>query len=222
MQSTALELDYFNKQVQVDSDSGGGPGAVEEAEADGKTGLPKMHIEQKPEEAEESRRLDVDKGLFRRKPQPAKEAASFVKTNTREAVRSRSRNSSDDEDGGRDIEAGPRGGGRGGFFSFTFGSGKQHVQPISEQQSSQSLSGLIADERRVKQLNTLPVLAEAATLTLEGVGEKEDGEGQEGRDGNKGPASSSGQQQHAHERDDFRLIRYALGFYVLPWIDMRS
>lgn len=223
MQSTALELDYFNKQVQVDSDIGGGPGAVEEAEAGGKTGLPKMHLAQEPEKAEESRRLDVDKGLFRRKPQPAKEAFSMAKT--KETVRSKSRNSSDDEDGGRDIEAGPRGGGRGSLFSFAFGSGKQNVQPISEQESSQSLSGLIASERRVKQPNLLPMLSEVAAPSLEGVGEKESGEGV--RDGEEGPeradaAGSNEQQQHVHGRDDHRLIRYALSSTAIPLAGMRS
>lgn len=217
MQSTALELDYFNKQVQVDSDIGGGPGAVEEAEAGGRTGLPKMHLAQEPEQAEESRRLDVDKGLFRRKPQPAKEAFSMAKT--KETVRSKSRNSSDDEDGGRDIEGGARGGGRGSLFSFAFGSGKQNVQPILEQESSQSLSGLIASERRVKQMNSLPMLSEVAAPSLEGVGEKESGEG--GRDGEEGPeradaAGSNEQQQHAHGRDDHRLIRYSLSSNAIP------
>ena len=226
MQSTALELDYFNKQVQVDSDIGAGPGAMEEAEeeAGGRTGLPKMHLAQKPEQAEESRRLNVDKGLFRRKPHPAKESSSMAKT--KETAKIRSRNSSDDEDGGRDIEAGPRGVGHGSLFSFAFGSGKRNVQPISEQESSQSLSGLIAGERRVKQLNSLPVLSEAAAPSLEGVGEKESGEG--GRDGEEGPeradaaGSNEQQMQHVHGRDDHRLIRYALSSNANPWVGVRS
>ena len=161
-QSTALELDYFNKQVQVkDSDTvSGGEGAGEGAEGprgsgngSGSGSHSKRQRDLEAQQAEEARRLGVDKGLFRRKPQPANAPSIFAsKSKGKGKGGGRSRNSSDDEEEGRDIEAGPGSAGRGGagngrnFFSFSFGSDRQHVHPQSAKKSSQSMAGLIAEE----------------------------------------------------------------------------
>ena len=159
-QSTALELDYFSKQVHVkDSDTvSGGEGAGEGAEGprgSGSGSHSKRQRDLEAQQAEEARRLGVDKGLFRRKPQPANAPSIFAskgKGKGKGGGKSRSRNSSDEEEEGRDIEAGPGSAGRGGagngknFFSFSFGSDRQHVHPQSAKKSSQSMAGLIAEE----------------------------------------------------------------------------
>ena len=195
--STEMELDYFNKQVQVrdavankvDSELDDLITSISPKLKGSKkkkfffANSPKNdNLENQKSQTNKKitdnnnssdellRKLEVDKGLFRRKPPPAKRAhnngSSVRRLEPLNSVGSSGNLSNGGENSDEESNNKPakykRKDGK-SFFSFSF-SGKsnerQTYPDILSQDSSRSLSEVIKDERKVKQLNKMMDRAE--------------------------------------------------------------